>query len=312
MTTGGYMAILIDENTRILVQGITGTEGQRAVRVMLESGSKVVAGVTPGKGGQGVEGVPVFNTVREALIEHPAINATLIIVPPFAAKSAALEAIEAGIALINILTEGVPTRDTAEILHEAKRKGVRMVGPSSIGILSPGKSRLGVIGGHSDIIERVYAPGHIGVISKSGGMTNETSWVIRQAGLGQSTVVGIGGDILLGSTFVDLLELFERDSRTQGVVIFGELGGTYEDQIAAMLRHKRFTKPLAIFIAGRFAESMPSGMAFGHAGALIEGDRSFASHKIKMLKESGAHVADRHDQLGEIIKGALRHGKMDN
>ena len=302
------MAILIDEKTRILVQGITGNEGQRAAKLMVEYGSKVVAGVTPGKGGQNVEGIPVYNSIKEAKEKHPEINTTLIVVPPFAAKGAALEAIENKIPLINMLTEGVPVKDSFEIIRKAKENHVRFVGPSSIGILSPGKCRLGVIGGFKEVIEKIYVPGEIGVISKSGGMTNETAWVVRQAGLGHSTVTGIGGDILLGSTFTDLLELFEHDKQTKGVVMFGELGGTYEDQVAKMLREKRFTKPLAVFIAGSFAEKMPEGISFGHAGALIEGNRGSPTHKIKILKEAGALVASRHDELGELIKKAIHNG----
>ena len=299
------MGILIDDKTRILVQGVTGKEGQRAAKVMLEYGSKVVAGVTPGKGGWTIEGIPVYNSVKEALATRQEINATLIVVPPTFAKSAALEAIENRIPLINMLTEGLPVRDAAEIIYAAKKNHLKFVGPSSIGILSPGKCRLGVIGGEKEVIDKIYKPGNIGVISKSGGMTNETSWVVRQAGLGHSTVLGIGGDILAGMTFTDCLELFEHDQQTKGVVMFGELGGTYEDQVADMLKRKKFTKPLAVFIAGRFAEKMPQGIAFGHAGALIEGARGLPSHKIKILREAGALVADRHDELGELIKGAL-------
>lgn len=299
------MSILVSESTRILVQGITGKEGQRAVKVMQEYGSKVVAGVTPGKGGWTIEDVPVYNSVKESLEKHSEINATLIVVPPAFAKSAAIEAVENKIPLINVLTEGLPVRDAAEITHLCISKKIRFVGPSSIGILSPGKCRLGVIGGEKEIIEKIYRQGNIGVISKSGGMTNETSWVVRQAGLGHSTVVGIGGDIIAGSSFTDILELFEHDPQTKGVVMFGELGGTYEDQVAHMIKMKKFTKPLAVFIAGKFAEKMPHGIPFGHAGALIEGERGLPSHKIKMLRDAGALVADRHDELGNLIKGAL-------
>ncbi len=299
------MSILINENTRILIQGITGKEGQRAAKVMLESGSKILAGVTPGKGGENIDGIPVYNSVAEALKEHAEINATLIVVPPFAAKDAALEAVQNKIPLINILTEGIPVRDSAKIIHECKKTGVRLVGPSSIGIISPGRSRLGVVGGYQEIVNKIYEKGSIGVISKSGGMTNETAWVVRKQGLGQSTVVGIGGDILLGSTFVDLLELFEKDEQTKGVVIYGELGGTYEDQIAHMIKSKRFTKPIAAFIAGRFAEKMPQGIPFGHAGALIEGSKGLASHKIQILKEAGVIIADSHHELGRLIKEAI-------
>lgn len=301
----GLMAILIDENTKVMIQGITGKEGTRALQMMKEYGTKVICGVTPGKGGQTVENVPVYNSIKEAIKNHPEVNASAVYVPPFACKQAVYEAIDAGIKLINIITEGVAILDTAQMLEYAKRKNARIVGPSSIGIISPGKSRIGVIGGLPEVVNKIYKPGEIGVISKSGGMSNETAWVVRQAGLGQSTVIGIGGDILLGSTFTDLLELFEKDKQTKGVVIFGELGGTYEDQIAEMIKAKRFTKPIACFIAGMFAEQMPQGMKFGHAGALIEGNRGLPSYKKKILKEAGVLIAERHDQLGEIIKDVI-------
>ncbi len=299
------MSILIDEKTKVLVQGITGNEGSRAVKLMQEYGTKVLAGVTPGKGGQLVEGVPVYNTVKEALENHPEINASIVYVPPFAAKDAVFEAIANNVKLVNCITEGVPVRDAAEMVSFAKKHDAVLVGPSSIGILSPGKCRLGVIGGLKDMVEEIYKPGEIGVVSKSGGMTNETAWVVRQAGLGQSTVVGIGGDIIIGSTFADLLKLFEQDNQTKGVVMFGELGGTYEEQVADLIKNGEFTKPLAAFIAGNFTEQMPEGMSFGHAGALIQGEKGRPKHKMKLLKEAGAIVVGNHDELGEAIKKAI-------
>jgi len=298
------MAILIDEKTRVLVQGITGNEGSRAARLMRAYGTHVMAGVTPGKGGIEVEGIPVYDTVAEALQDYPEINASTVYVPPFAARDAVFEAVAAGIKLINVITEGIPIRDTTEMVAYAKQHGTILVGPSSIGIISPGKARLGVIGGE-ELVNDIYKEGSIGIISKSGGMTNETAWVIRQAGLGQSTVVGIGGDVIIGTTFADLLGMFEQDEQTKAVVIFGELGGTYEEQVAEMIIRGDFTKPVTAFIAGRFAEQMPSGMSFGHAGAIIEGMRGLPSNKIKILRKSGVIVVDRHDQLGEAIKSMI-------
>ncbi|MBI4896384.1 MAG: succinate--CoA ligase subunit alpha [Candidatus Aenigmarchaeota archaeon] len=299
------MAILINEKSRVLVQGITGTEGQKATALMKEYGTQVVAGVTPGKGGQTAEGVPVYDSVREAMRHHPDINVSAVYVPPFAARDAVVEAVANGIPLINCITEGIAIHDAAYMNAYAKMHGACIVGPSSIGIISPEKSRVGVVGGPQDLVQKIYKQGSVGVISKSGGMTNETAWVVRQAGLGQSTVIGMGGDIIIGSSFVDLLELFEHDKETKGVVMFGELGGTYEDQVADMLTQKKFTKPLAVFIGGIFAEKMPQGMKFGHAGALIEGNRGLPKNKIAKLKAAGALIAERHDQLGEIIKKAL-------
>ena len=298
------MSILIDEKTRVIVQGITGTEGSRAAKLMTEYGTKVVAGVTPGKGGQEAEGIPVYDTVKEALAEHDA-NASIVYVPPFAARDAVFEAIGNGIKMINCITEGVPVRDAADMVAHARRHAAMLVGPSSIGILSPGKCRLGVIGGLKEMVEEIYKPGEIGVISKSGGMTNETSWVVRQTGLGQSTVVGIGGDIVIGCTFADLLKMYESDRQTKGVVMFGELGGTYEEQVAETINEGKYTKPIAAFIAGKFAERMPEGMSFGHAGALIQGEKGKPKHKMKVLKEAGVIVVENHDELGEAIKNAI-------
>lgn len=302
---GDVMAILIDEKTRVLVQGITGNEGSRAAKLMKEYGTKVIAGVTPGKGGQLVEGVPVYDSVREVMDNHPEINASIVYVPPFAAGDAVFEAITNGISLVNCITEGVPVRDAAEMVACARKNNAVLIGPSSVGILSPDKCRLGVIGGLKEMIGEIYKEGEIGVISKSGGMTNETSWVVRQAGLGQSTVISIGGDIIIGCAFADLLRMFEDDKETKGVVIFGELGGTYEEQAAEFVRSGGFTKPLAAFIAGHFAEQMPEGMSFGHAGALIQGERGRPRHKMKVLREAGAIVVENHDELGEAIKDAI-------
>lgn len=299
------MSILIDEKTRVLVQGITGNEGSRATQLMKEYGTQVLAGVTPGKGGQSVEDVPVYDTVKEAMENHHGINASIVYVPPFATKDAVFEAIANGVELLNVITEGVPIRDIIEMIAFAKIHGARIVGPSSIGILSPEKCRLGVIGGLNEMVRKIYKPGEIGILSKSGGMTNETAWVVRQAGLGQSTVVGIGGDVIIGSNFADLLLLFENDKQTKGVVMFGELGGTYEEQVAELVKNNEFTKPVAFFIAGRFAEQMQEGMAFGHAGAIIEGSKGLPSEKINTLRKAGIIVVEHHDQLGDAIREAI-------
>jgi len=297
--------ILSNKNARVLVQGITGTSGKTAAKLMLEYGTKVVAGVTPGKGGQEVEGVPVYNSVSEALKNHPEINVSTVYVPNFAAKDAVFEAISNGIKLINVITEGIAISDTVQMIRYAQLNNARIVGPSSIGIISPEEFRFGVVGGSKENVEKIYKKGSIGVISKSGGMTNESAWIVRQAGLGQSTVIGIGGDVILGTTFADLLLLFEKDDQTKGVVIFGEPGGNYENQIADLIKDKKFTKPIAAFIAGKFTENMPHGMKFGHAGVLLEGESTTPHYKIKVLREAGVLVADRHDQIGELIKSAI-------
>ena len=302
------MAIILTENTNVLIQGITGKEGRRAAAAMRAYHTNVVCGVTPGKGGQDVDGIPVYDTVHEAIEAHPEVNASAVIVPPVAAKDAVLESIAHGIPLINVLTERIPFRDTAIFLEAAKEKGTRIVGPASIGILSPGIGRIGMVGGPH--VDRVYEPGSIGIISKSGGMTNETSWVIRQAGLGQSTVVAIGGDLLIGSTFRDLLEEFEQDEQTKGVVMFGELGGTYEEEAAEFIAEGGFTKPVAAFVGGKFAMTLPEGTPIGHAGAIIEGGTGSPEEKEAKLRDAGVLIAERFEELGPIIKKAVESAEQ--
>ena len=269
---------------------------------MLEYGTDVVAGVTPVKGGQEVKGVPVYDTVAEAQENHPGINTSLIYVPPFAAKDAAFEAIDNGISFLNIITERIPVRDAWKIRKKADNRKSTVVGPTSVGIISPGKCKLGPIGGNEP--EKVYKEGRIGVISKSGGMTTETSWIIRKAGYGVSTAAGLGGDVIAGTTFEDALKMFEEDKQTEAVAMFGELGGTYEEKAAELLERGGFTKPLVAFIAGKFTEEMPE-QKYGHAGAIIRGDRGKPSVKEKKLTEAGAHVVDVHHKIGEKLEEIL-------
>ncbi|MBI2406008.1 MAG: succinate--CoA ligase subunit alpha [Candidatus Harrisonbacteria bacterium] len=300
------MAILINKQTRALIQGITGNEGSRACKEMLAYGTQVVAGVTPGKGGQNIEGVPVYNTVYEALEKHPEINTSLITVPAAFVKDAALEAIDARIPLIDILTEHVPTADAAYIVAAARHNtvsNVRVVGPSSVGIISPGLAKIGSIG--SGEVKKVFTPGPIGVISKSGGMTAEISATLTRAKLGQSTVVGIGGDAIIGSDFVDLLELFEKDSETKAVVLFGEVGGTYEELVADYIRRKKFTKPVVALVAGKFTETLPQGTVLGHAGAIVSKGRGSYASKVAALTKVGVMVADILDGVPWMLKKVL-------
>ena len=295
------MSILVNKNTKVLVQGITGKEGQKAAAAMREYGTQVVAGVRPGKGGEIVEGVPVYNSVAEAMAAHPDINTTTIYVPPFAAKAAILEAIENNIPVINTIIERMPIQDTAFCLAAAKEKNIRLIGPSSLGYISPGEGRIGVVGGPLELANQVFTPGSIGVISRSGGMTNELSWQIRKAGLGQSTAVHVGGDLLMGTTYADLLKLFEQDTQTKAVVIFGEHGGGYEFEVVEMIKNKEFTKPLAVYIGGKFANLFPEGMNIGHAGAIVGRGQS-AEDKEFALKSVGALIADTYEDLVEKIK----------
>lgn len=301
------MSIIIDEKTNVLVQGITGREGQRATESMIESGTKVSAGVTPGKGGQTVANRPVFNSVAEALSLDPTITLSVLYVPPLSVLDAATEAINAQIKTIIIVTENVPVSDSAKIFEKSKRAGCRIIGPSSIGILNTRLGKVGSIGKPQE--SRMYSQGSIGIVSKSGGMCAETALILTQVGLGQSTVVGIGGDVIVGSNFVDMLELFEHDAQTEAVVLFGEIGGFYENQVAEVVQEKKFTKPVVAFISGQFAESLERNVALGHAGAIIEGSQTTAKAKKQLLKAAGVLVADYHYQIPELVRKVLGKGK---
>ncbi len=291
------MSILLTKDTRVLIQGMTGKEGQKATKAMLEYGTNVLCGVTPKKGGEVVEGKPIFNSVREAC-EHVSKEQLIsaIFVPPFAAKAAMLEAIDNDIPLINVIVERIPIQDTAYCLAAAKEKNIRIVGPSSLGFISPGVGRIGVVGGPLQLANEIFQPGSIGIISRSGGMTNEISWQVRKAGLGQSTAVHVGGDLLMGTTYADLLPLFEKDEQTKAVIIFGEHGGSYEFDIVDLINEKKYTKPLAIYIGGKFATLFPEGMNIGHAGAIVERGKG-AAEKEKALRAVGVHIAERYEDL---------------
>lgn len=294
------MAILVNEKTKVLVQGITGKEGAKVALQMKNYSTKVLAGVTPGKGGQQVHGVPVYNTIVEAMDAHPGINTSLISVPNFAVFGAMKEAIGSKIALINVFTEHVPIQDTAKAIALAKQNGVRIVGPSSMGIISPALGKVGQIGGEDP--RGVFSKGSVGVISKSGGMASEVSWILTKNGIGQSTVIGIGGDILEGSTFADLLEDFEKDPQTKAVIIFGEIGGTYEEDAAVLIKSGKFTKKVVAFISGLFAEKLPNGTKLGHAGAIVYGDKGSFKSKINALKDAGVEIAKTPDEIPDLIK----------
>lgn len=298
------MAILVDKNTKALIQGITGTEGSRACHEMLRYGTQVLCGVTPGKKGQNVEGVPVYNTVKEALEEHPEVNISLVVVPPQFVKNATLEAMEAGIKLINILTEYVPPRDSSIMVATAKKLGVRIIGPSSVGIISPGKGKVGSIG--SGEIQDVFVPGVVGVISKSGGMTAELAYVLSHSGFGQSTAVGMGGDIIAGSDYVDLLPLFEADNETKAVVMFGEVGGTYEEDVAEYIKAGKFTKPVIAIVGGRFTDKLAQGVVLGHAGAIVSKGKGGYDSKIAALKSAGVFVAETVEQIPELLRNTIQ------
>lgn len=297
------MAILIDRNSKIVIQGITGREASMVTKHTLAYGTPIVAGVTPGKGGDQVHGVPVYDTLKAACREHE-INTSVIYVPPAFVYDAVRESITNGIKFIFIPTENIPQHDAIKFLCLARREGVRIVGPNSVGIISPGEQvKLGAIGG--DNVSRCFVPGHVGVISRSGGMTAETSWMVKRAGFGVSTAVSIGGDALIGSSPRELLELFQADPETHAVVTFSEPGTGYEEEMADFVASGGFTKPLVSFVSGRFTETMPEGTVFGHAGAMISGGMGKPSQKMVRLKDAGALVAERFDDLIPLLRQAL-------
>lgn len=286
------MAILIDRNTRLLVQGITGQQGLFHTKQMIDYGTNVVGGVTPGKGGQWVEGKPVFDTVRAAR-ETTGANATVIYVPaPFAAD-AILEAIDAGIELIVAITEGIPIRDMMRVRAVLDRSNSRLVGPNCPGLLTPGQCKVGIMPGH------IAMPGSVGVVSRSGTLTYEAIYSLTQKGIGQSTCVGIGGDPINGMSFIDVLQMFEDDPDTEKVVLIGEIGGT-DEQRAADFIAQHMTKPVVAFIAGRKA---PEGRTMGHAGAIVEGGVGTAAEKIARFEAVGVRVAETPEDIAGLIAG---------
>lgn len=296
--------LLFPKGAKIIGQGITGTQGSLALPWMLKYGTQIVAGVTPGKGGQVLEGVPIFNSVKEALSEVGEVDGSVIYVPPLFVKAAAAEAIDAGIKFILIFTEKVPTYDSSYIYALAKKKGASVVGPSSVGIINPHlKLKIGSIGGSEP--HRSFVEGGVAVISKSGGMTSEIGLHLKNHGLGVSWAVGIGGDRIIGADFSDFLLELESDDQTKASVIFGELGGTYEERVAKLVSDGKIKKPVVAFIGGEFTMSLPSDVEFGHAGAIIEGNRGKPDYKRKVLKESGVLVAEDFDEIANLVKGAI-------
>lgn len=308
------MAIFIDETTKFIIQGITGKEGQRAATFMQASGSQVIGGVRPGKAGEEVEGVKVFDTVKDALasedLNDPRGNEALprsynhcsvIAVPPKFVKEAVTEAIDAGVKLLVPIAEGVPVQDSAWIQAYAQKHAVRIIGPNTAGLISPGKSMAGLMGGRG---KAAYTPGPVGIISKSGGMTGETARLLSAAGLGQSTCICIGGDKISGTSIKDCLEAFAEDKETKAVVIFGEIGGSYEEEAAEYIKSSGFSKPVVAFITGQFAQRFPS-IPLGHAGAIIEGNKGTRRSKVEALEGAGVSVVDVHHEIVEAVQKVL-------
>lgn len=297
------MSILANEDTRILVQGITGREAATFVSESIQYGAQIIAGVTPGKGGLKVNDVPVFDTVVDALKTAPC-NATIISVPASFVKDAAWEALENDLRLVVIVTENIPKRDVVAILERASSVGVRVVGPNSLGIISPGLTRIGMCGGKATDVRRAYKPGPVGVISRSGGMMTEIANLLSLNEIGQSTCVSIGGDPIIGSTMLDLLPLYETDPQTRALVLFCEPGGTMEERLAEHLKGHPSRLPILAFVAGRFADRM-QGQRFGHAGAIVEGKKGSPAGKMELLREAGVHVVDKLSQIPAVLHKLL-------
>ncbi|SFB02587.1 succinyl-CoA synthetase alpha subunit [Lentibacillus halodurans] len=302
------MAILIGKHSRIVVQGITGREAAMIVEHTINYGTEILAGVTPGKKGQSVYSVPVYDTVKEAVKKHQ-VNTSLIVVPPPFVFDAVLEAIHNGIKILVITTENVPQLDVIKMLAVAKKQGVYIIGPNTAGVVNPGDQiKLGSIGG--DYPERSFVPGNVGVISRSGGMANETSWMIKRAGYGVSMTIGIGGDSLIGTNIKDLLHLFEHDEDTKAIVTFSEPGTSFEEDAAEFIKNGGVTKPIISYVAGHFTESMPEGTVFGHAGTMISGDFGRPSIKMQKLKEAGVYVLENYDDMIDVLQQVLGSSEM--
>jgi succinyl-CoA synthetase alpha subunit len=286
------LPILIDGETRVLVQGITGREGSSHTLAMLKYGTKIVAGVTPGRGGTDVGGVPVYNTVRQAVEAHPEINSSIIFVPaPFNAD-AVYEALDSNLKLIVDITEHVPIHDSLEFVNYARDRGVTIIGPNCPGVMSPGTCKLGIMPG------QIFSKGNVGIVSRSGTLTYEIAWVLTKAGLGQSTAVGVGGDPVIGRDTVEIIEMFEQDQETKSIVVIGEIGGDAEERVAARIKQRGMKKPVVAFIAGRQA---PPGKRMGHAGAIVSMGSGTAAGKIKALEDVGVRVAELPSEIPKLI-----------
>lgn len=294
------MSILVDENTRIIILGITGREAVSTSREMLDYGAKVVGGVTPGKGGQEVHGIPVYDSVAEAQKGSEADGA-VISVPPMAAADACMECADNGIKLAVLLTERIPKRDVIKMVHFANERGMIIIGPNSPGIISPGKTRLGYLGG--SVPEKAFKPGNVGIVSRSGGMCTEIANVLFQAGIGVSTAIGMGGDPVVGSTYLDYFPYFEKDPDTRVIALFCEPGGVKEEALAEWIPGN-FTKPVIAFFGGRFVDKMP-GTRFGHASVIVRPGSGTTEEKTRLFKEAGVNVVDDYSQIPEAVKAAI-------
>ena len=292
------MSILVNNNTKLIVQGVTGKEGAFHTKQMLEYGTHIVGGVTPGKGGENdINNIPIFNSVYDAKNQTNCNTSVIFVPPPFAAD-ACIEAIDAKIDLIICITEGIPTSDMVKVKNALDKSNSRLIGPNCPGIITPEQAKIGIMPGF------IHQPGNVGVISRSGTLTYEAVHQLSELGIGQSTCIGIGGDPIIGTTFIDLLELFSKDDSTDGVVMIGEIGGTAEEEAAEWIKENNFKKPVVSFIAGRTA---PPGRRMGHAGAIVSGGKGTADDKMKALKDAGIHVCESPSDLGSLMQKLLKN-----
>lgn len=301
------MGILIDSDTRVVVQGITGREGMARTKLMIEYGTNVVAGVTPGKHGEIVHGVPVYDTMQEAVEAEGEIDASVIFVPAPYVRNAALEAIDAGVEFLSVVPDHVGVHDALAIAEVAKEEGVNFIGPNSLGICTVDDAVLGMIGGQADTLKSWFDAGPVGVASRSGGMTTATSYYLARRGIGMSTIVHIGGDPVIGMQHPDAVRAFEEDDQTEVIVLFGEIGTTQEERVADLIKTGEITKPVVAYIGGQAAES---GTRYSHAGAIVERGKGSYESKVTALRDAGAHVADSFEAVPEITEEILKENRQ--
>jgi succinyl-CoA synthetase alpha subunit len=301
------MAILVDKDTTFIVQGITGREAVNLTRECLDYGSKIVGGVTPGRAGRDVYGVPVYDCVRDAVARHGPVQGSVVSVPPGFTRDAVFEAIENGIRLIVVVTENIPRQEVAQMVELAGLRGARIIGPNCLGLITPGECKMGGIGGPAANTRQAYTRGAIGIMSRSGGMTTEIASTLTAAGLGQSTAVSIGGDAIIGTTYAELMPLFEADPETRAIAIYSEPGGRMEAELAEWVLAHRSRLPIVAFMAGRFMDEM-KGMRFGHAGTIVEGKEDTTAAKIERMEKAGISVAERIEEIPKLIRQRLEEG----
>jgi succinyl-CoA synthetase alpha subunit len=298
------MAILVDKDTRFIVQGITGREAVNLTRECLDYGSQIVGGVTPGRAGRDIYGVPVYDCVRDVVAKHGPVHGSVVSVPPGFTRDAVFEAVENGIRLIVVVTENIPRQEVAQMVELAALRGARIIGPNCLGLIAPGACKMGGIGGPAANTRQAYSRGPVGIMSRSGGMTTEIASTLTAAGLGQSTAVSIGGDAIVGSTYAELMPLFEADPETKAIAIYSEPGGRMEAELAEWVRAHESRLPIVAFMAGRFMDEM-KGMRFGHAGTIVEGKEDTTAEKIARMEAAGIAVAERIEEIPVLIRRKL-------